>query len=115
MRPTVTIAEIAEIVRVVKAVDSSIIVTVDNCYGMRRCMVCQHLEPVALPQYVDRERPKWSSLLHTGEFTEAREPGHAGADVVMGSFIKNPGGTIAHGESSSCRIYNSCNGHRTGH
>lgn len=32
-----------------------------------------------------------------GEFTEAEEPGHAGADLVMGSLIKNPGGNIVTG------------------
>ena len=30
-----------------------------------------------------------------GEFVEAREPGHAGADLVAGSLIKNPGGGLA--------------------
>lgn len=30
-----------------------------------------------------------------GEFTETREPTHAGADLVAGSLIKNPGGGIA--------------------
>ena len=30
-----------------------------------------------------------------GEFVEAREPTHAGADLIAGSLIKNPGGTIA--------------------
>lgn len=30
-----------------------------------------------------------------GEFTEAAEPGAVGADLVMGSFIKGAGGTIA--------------------
>ncbi len=30
-----------------------------------------------------------------GEFVEAREPGHAGADLVIGSLIKNPGGGMA--------------------
>jgi cystathionine beta-lyase family protein involved in aluminum resistance len=33
-----------------------------------------------------------------GEFTETEEPGAAGADLVMGSLIKNPGGTIVTGE-----------------
>lgn len=32
-----------------------------------------------------------------GEFTEEREPPSVGADLCMGSFIKNPGGTIATG------------------
>lgn len=30
-----------------------------------------------------------------GEWTEAEEPGHAGADLVVGSFLKNPGGGLA--------------------
>jgi len=30
-----------------------------------------------------------------GEFVEEREPGHAGADLVAGSLIKNPGGGLA--------------------
>lgn len=30
-----------------------------------------------------------------GEFVETREPGHVGADLVAGSLIKNPGGTLA--------------------
>lgn len=30
-----------------------------------------------------------------GEFVEDREPCHVGADLVAGSLIKNPGGTIA--------------------
>jgi len=32
-----------------------------------------------------------------GEFTEAREPLEAGADIIAGSLIKNPGGGIAPG------------------
>ena len=30
-----------------------------------------------------------------GEFVEDVEPCHVGADLVAGSLIKNPGGTIA--------------------
>ena len=30
-----------------------------------------------------------------GEFVEPREPCHVGADLVAGSLIKNPGGTLA--------------------
>lgn len=30
-----------------------------------------------------------------GEFVEDQEPCHVGADLVAGSLIKNPGGTIA--------------------
>lgn len=30
-----------------------------------------------------------------GEFVEDKEPCHVGADLIAGSLIKNPGGTIA--------------------
>ncbi|MGE5398553.1 MAG: methionine gamma-lyase family protein [Chitinophagales bacterium] len=32
-----------------------------------------------------------------GEFVETTEPGHAGADIIAGSLIKNPGGGLAAG------------------
>ena len=62
LRPSLSVAEIAEAVRAVKAANPSILVMVDNCYG---------------------------------EFTEATEPTAAGADLIAGSLIKNPGGGIA--------------------
>jgi cystathionine gamma-lyase len=61
-RPSVTIAEIETIVRMVKAQNPEVLCFVDNCYG---------------------------------EFVETREPTHVGADLIAGSLIKNPGGTIA--------------------
>ncbi|MCQ2432257.1 MAG: methionine gamma-lyase family protein [Clostridia bacterium] len=60
-RPTLSVAEIGEIVKVVKA-HSSAYVMVDNCYG---------------------------------EFTEDTEPTAVGADLIVGSLIKNPGGGMA--------------------
>ncbi len=60
-RPTLTVDEIGEIVKFVKA-RSDAYVLVDNCYG---------------------------------EFTEEREPCAVGADLIMGSLIKNPGGGMA--------------------
>jgi len=62
LRPSITIAEIAEIAKIVKAANPNIIFMVDNCYG---------------------------------EFVEDTEPTQAGADLIMGSLIKNPGGGIA--------------------
>ncbi len=60
-RPTLTVDEIGEVAKFVKA-RSGAYVVVDNCYG---------------------------------EFTETREPCAVGADLIMGSLIKNPGGGIA--------------------
>lgn len=64
LRPTLTIDEIARIVKTVKAQNPETLVLVDNCYG---------------------------------EFTDTQEPPAVGADLCMGSLIKNPGGTIVPG------------------
>lgn len=61
-RKTLTVAQIGEIVRLVKSVSPETYVVVDNCYG---------------------------------EFTETLEPTHVGADMIIGSLIKNPGGGMA--------------------
>ena len=61
-RRTLTVAEIGEAVKCVKAVRPDAFVVVDNCYG---------------------------------EFTEALEPTALGADLIIGSLIKNPGGGMA--------------------
>ncbi|TVP65066.1 MAG: aluminum resistance family protein [Leptolyngbya sp. LCM1.Bin17] len=61
-RSTLTIAEIKEIIRIVKGQKPDVVCFVDNCYG---------------------------------EFLENQEPCAVGADLIAGSLIKNPGGTIA--------------------
>lgn len=62
LRPSITIDEIEEIGKIVKAANPDAIYMVDNCYG---------------------------------EFVETKEPTQVGADLIMGSLIKNPGGGIA--------------------
>ncbi len=62
LRPSLTVDEIARIVRTVKSVAPSTPVVVDNCYG---------------------------------EFTDKYEPSDLGADLIVGSMIKNVGGGIA--------------------
>lgn len=62
MRDPLSIEEIEEICRCVKAVKADCICFVDNCYG---------------------------------EFVAEKEPTQAGADIMAGSLIKNPGGGIA--------------------
>lgn len=61
-RRSLTIAEIAQIVSLVKSQNPRVVCFVDNCYG---------------------------------EFVEDREPPSVGVDLMAGSLIKNPGGTIA--------------------
>ncbi|MEB3827278.1 methionine gamma-lyase family protein [Phormidium sp. CCY1219] len=60
-RPSLAIADIEKIVRLVKQQNPHTVCFVDNCYG---------------------------------EFVEDREPPAVGADLIAGSLIKNPGGTI---------------------
>ena len=61
-RASLSVAEIGEMCRVIKAVNPGAAVIVDNCYG---------------------------------EFVETLEPTHVGADLCVGSLIKNPGGGLA--------------------
>lgn len=51
----------------------------------------------ALCRIVRKNNPNAAILVDNcyGEFVEEREPTHAGADLVVGSLIKNPGGGLA--------------------
>ncbi len=62
LRPALSVADIAEIVKTVRGVTPDAVIMVDNCYG---------------------------------EFVDYDEPTDAGADLIIGSLIKNPGGGIA--------------------
>ena len=61
-RPTLSVAQIGELIAFIKSIRSDIICMVDNCYG---------------------------------EFVEPIEPSDVGADMIVGSLIKNPGGGLA--------------------
>lgn len=61
-RDSLSVAEIGEMIAIVRKVNPKAILMVDNCYG---------------------------------EFVETQEPSHVGADLVVGSLIKNPGGGLA--------------------
>lgn len=61
-RPTLSVAQIGELICFIKERRPDVICMVDNCYG---------------------------------EFVETTEPSDVGADMVVGSLIKNPGGGLA--------------------
>ena len=61
-RASLSVAEIEEICKMIRAENEEVVILVDNCYG---------------------------------EFVELLEPTQVGADMVMGSLIKNPGGGLA--------------------
>ena len=64
-------------------------------YAWREAISVERMEP--LFRKVKAVRPDMVIAVDNcyGEFTEAREPSAAGADVMMGSLIKNCGGGIA--------------------
>ena len=61
-RPSLTVAQIGELIAFCKGVKPDVICMVDNCYG---------------------------------EFVDTLEPSDVGADMIVGSLIKNPGGGLA--------------------
>ena len=61
-RKTLSVSDIGELVRFVRAIDPEIYIVIDNCYG---------------------------------EFVDTLEPTAVGADLIIGSLIKNPGGGMA--------------------
>ena len=61
-RPTLSVAQIGELIAFIKSIRPDVICMVDNCYG---------------------------------EFVETTEPTDVGADMIVGSLIKNPGGGLA--------------------
>jgi len=61
-RKSLTIAQIAKVIKTIRDVNQEVIIMVDNCYG---------------------------------ELVEKEEPGHVGADVCVGSLMKNLGGGVA--------------------
>ena len=62
VRPSFTVAQIGELIKLIKDIKPDVIVMVDNCYG---------------------------------EFVELKEPSEVGADMIVGSLIKNPGGGLS--------------------
>ena len=61
-QPTLSVAQIGELITFIKSIKPDVICMVDNCYG---------------------------------EFVETIEPTEVGADLCVGSLIKNPGGGLA--------------------
>ena len=64
-------------------------------YADRRALGVEEIAEIV--RVVRNVNPDCSIMVDNcyGEFTEALEPGHVGADLMAGSLIKNPGGGIA--------------------
>ncbi|MDR1094600.1 MAG: methionine gamma-lyase family protein [Clostridiales bacterium] len=64
-------------------------------YGQRRALAVNEIEEaVRLARSVSSDTAVMVDNCY-GEFTETREPTDAGADLIAGSLIKNPGGGLA--------------------
>lgn len=64
-------------------------------YGWRRSLMPEDIKP--LSDYLRAAHPDIYLMVDNcyGEFVAAQEPSHFGADVCVGSLIKNPGGGLA--------------------
>ncbi|MEG2083764.1 MAG: methionine gamma-lyase family protein, partial [Oscillospiraceae bacterium] len=64
-------------------------------YSARRALSCADIEQITLA--VKKSNPKAIVLVDNcyGEFVEMREPTECGAELIVGSLIKNAGGAVA--------------------
>lgn len=65
-------------------------------YSLRSPISCNQIRELAAHLKGVADRPPAIVVDNCyGEFVEGEEPGHAGADLTVGSLIKNPGGGLA--------------------
>lgn len=66
-------------------------------YGLKRALTMDEIEEAIL--FIKKHSPETIVMVDNcyGEFTDYKEPTEVGADVCVGSLIKNPGGAIALG------------------
>jgi len=64
-------------------------------YALRNSISCKQIQDLAV--WLESAPAKPALIVDNcyGEFVEDIEPGHAGADLTVGSLIKNPGGGLA--------------------
>jgi cystathionine beta-lyase family protein involved in aluminum resistance len=75
--------------------DATVFIQRSRGYAPRRSLCVAEIERAVAA--VKRTAPQSAVLVDNcyGELVEEREPSHAGADLVMGSLIKNVGGSLA--------------------
>ena len=74
---------------------SSVLIQRSRGYASRKALTVDEIAQMI--QTVREVRPEINVMVDNcyGEFTDIREPGHVGADLMAGSLIKNPGGGLA--------------------
>lgn len=66
-------------------------------YGLKRALTLEEIDEAI--KYIREKSPETIIMVDNcyGEFTDYKEPTELGADLCVGSLIKNPGGSIASG------------------
>lgn len=74
---------------------SAVLIQRSRGYASRKALTVDEIERMI--RTVREIRPEINIMVDNcyGEFTDIREPGHVGADLMAGSLIKNPGGGLA--------------------
>ena len=74
---------------------SSVLIQRSRGYASRKALTVDEIAQMI--RTVREVRPEINVMVDNcyGEFTDIREPGHVGADLMAGSLIKNPGGGLA--------------------
>ena len=74
---------------------SSVLIQRSRGYASRKALTVDEIAQMI--QTVREVRPEINVMVDNcyGEFTDIKEPGHVGADLMAGSLIKNPGGGLA--------------------
>lgn len=74
---------------------SLILIQRSTGYGLKRALTIEEIGQAI--SFTKERSPNTIVMVDNcyGEFTDNLEPSHVGADVVVGSLIKNPGGSIA--------------------
>ena len=88
-------ADIAALAEAVDGRTEAVFIQRSKGYQWRPSVTTAELK--AMIAAVKRRKPEVACIVDNCycEFADALEPGYAGADLVIGSLIKNPGGTLA--------------------
>ncbi|MDR1701228.1 MAG: methionine gamma-lyase family protein [Sporomusaceae bacterium] len=112
---TETGVNLAELKKNITAKTKMILIQRSRGYSLRKALSLAEIKKIcALAHEVDPELICFVDNCY-GEFMAAQEPTAAGADIMAGSFIKNPGGGLAPGggyiagkkelvEAAACRL-----------
>jgi len=79
----------------INAAKGAVLIQRSRGYSSRKALSIDEI--AAICEYVKSRNPDMNVVVDNcyGEFVDTREPTHVGADIAVGSLIKNPGGGLA--------------------